>query len=130
MPSFGRRSNENLNSCHEDIQKVFREVVKHVDCTVMCGHRNEADQNRAHHEGRSKLKFPQGKHNKLPAKAADVAPYPIDWNDKRRFDFFAGFVQGVASQMGIKIRWGGDWDSDHDMKDQTFNDLPHFELLE
>jgi hypothetical protein len=30
--------------------------------------------------------------------------------------------------MNIKIRWGGDWDSDNIMKDQTFNDLPHFQL--
>ena len=45
-------------------------------------------------------------------------------------DSFAGYVQGVAEQLGIKIRWGGDWDSDFDFKDQTFNDLVHFELRE
>ena len=37
---------------------------------------------------------------------------------------------GVASQMGIKIRWGGDWDRDTDLSDNRFNDLPHFELME
>ena len=41
---------------------------------------------------------------------------------------FGGFVKGVASQKGIKIRWGGDWDSDNDLHDQNFIDLPHFEL--
>jgi len=35
---------------------------------------------------------------------------------------------GVASQMGIKIRWGGDWDSDGSVCDNKFNDLVHFEL--
>ena len=57
-----------------------------------------------------------------------LAPYPIDWNDKERFYFFAGYVKGIASQMGIELRWGGDWDSDNQLHDQTFMDLPHFEL--
>jgi peptidoglycan L-alanyl-D-glutamate endopeptidase CwlK len=42
--------------------------------------------------------------------------------------YFAGFVKGVASQMGIPIRWGGDWNSDNNLKDNKFDDLPHFEL--
>jgi hypothetical protein len=60
--------------------------------------------------------------------AVDVAPYPVDWNDKERFYYFAGFVKGVASSLGISIRWGGDWNSDNNLKNQTFFDLPHFEL--
>ena len=60
--------------------------------------------------------------------ALDVCPYPIDWNDKDRFYNFAGLVKGIAISMDIKIRWGGDWDGDNDLKDQTFFDLPHFEL--
>jgi peptidoglycan L-alanyl-D-glutamate endopeptidase CwlK len=35
---------------------------------------------------------------------------------------------GVASQMGLKIRWGGDWDMDTQTKDNKFDDLVHFEL--
>jgi peptidoglycan L-alanyl-D-glutamate endopeptidase CwlK len=27
------------------------------------------------------------------------------------------------------IRWGGDWDGDQDFRDQTFDDLAHFELI-
>jgi len=63
-----------------------------------------------------------------PARAVDVVPYPIDWDDREGFYAFGGFVKGVASQKGIKIRWGGDWDSDNDLHDQNFIDLPHFEL--
>ena len=44
-----------------------------------------------------------------------------------RFYFFGGFVLGLAVSMGIKIRWGGDWDSDREILDQNFDDLPHFE---
>ena len=30
---------------------------------------------------------------------------------------------------GIPLRWGGDWDVDTELKDNDFDDLPHFELL-
>ena len=52
------------------------------------------------------MQYPNSKHNKLPSKAVDVAPYPIDWNDPDRFYHFAGYVRGIAEGMGIKIRWG------------------------
>jgi hypothetical protein len=32
--------------------------------------------------------------------------------------------------MGIKIRWGGDWDMDTETKDNNFDDLVHFEIKE
>ena len=30
---------------------------------------------------------------------------------------------------GVEIRWGGDWDSDTQVKDNKFDDLVHFELI-
>jgi peptidoglycan L-alanyl-D-glutamate endopeptidase CwlK len=41
----------------------------------------------------------------------------------------AGVVTGVAHELGIKIRWGGDWDQDGEWKDERFVDMPHYELL-
>lgn len=64
-----------------------------------------------------------------PSLAVDVAPYPIKWNDYLRFYAFAGFVLGTATEMGIKIRSGMDWDSDREFNDQSFHDLPHYELV-
>jgi hypothetical protein len=61
--------------------------------------------------------------------AVDVAPYPIDWEDTKRFYHFAGFVQATAKQLNIPIIWGGDWNNNNNFKDQTFNDLVHFELI-
>lgn len=63
------------------------------------------------------------------SRAIDAAPYPIDWNDRERFVFFAGHVIAAGKAMGVDIRWGGDWDGDKDLRDQTFMDLVHFELL-
>jgi len=128
MPKFGKRSSTNIQSAHPDLQRLFAEVVKFFDCTVICGHRDKESQNKAFHEGFSKVKFPKGRHNAKPSNAVDVCPYPVDWKDTARFRYFAGFVLGIASQMNIKIRWGGDWDKDWQVKDNKFNDLPHFEL--
>jgi len=125
MPRFGRRSHNNLMTAHTDLQRLFREVVKHFDCAVICGYRNEKDQTDAYRNGFSSVKWPNGKHNKSPAEAVDVIPWfakkpHVRWSDIEEFVEFGGFVLGVASQMGIKINWGGHW--------KKFKDLPHFQL--
>ena len=103
-------------------------VVKEFDCTILEGFRGEVKQNKAYQEGHSKLKFPFGNHNKIPSIAVDVIPYPIDWKDRERMTYFAGYVQGIAKGMGVKLRWGGDWDMDWKVKDNRFDDLVHFEI--
>lgn len=130
MPSFSQRSKNNLKLCDVRLQDVLMEAIKYYDFTVICGHRGEEEQNRAYHEGKSKLLFPASKHNKNPSRAVDIVPYPIDWNNKARFFYLAGLVIGIARTMGHVIRWGGDWNGDGDFGDQNFNDLPHFELKE
>ena len=35
-----------------------------------------------------------------------------------------------AKSMGIDIRWGGDWDRDTEVRDNKFDDLVHFEIVE
>ena len=40
------------------------------------------------------------------------------------------YVLGIASQMGLNIRWGGDWNQDTKTKDNKFDDLVHFEIKE
>ena len=130
MPKIGKRSQERLNTCDEDLIALFKEVVKYFDCSVLEGHRGEEKQNKYFNEGKSKLKYPKGRHNKKPSNAVDVVPYPVDWEDRERMTYFAGFVKGVAYKMGIPIRWGGDWNNNNDLKDNNFDDLPHFELRE
>jgi len=69
-----------------------------------------------------------GKHGATPSRAVDVVPYPIDWNDTKRFHVMAGLVLGIASEMGIELAWGGDWNRNWVYTDQRFHDLPHYEL--
>lgn len=130
MPSFGKSSTERLATCHPKLQELFNEVVKNYDCSILQGTRSKEEQDEYYRTGRSKVQYPNSKHNSMPSNAVDVAPYPIDWENTNRFYHFAGYVNGVAEQLGITLRWGGDWDSDKDFSDQTFNDLPHFEIKE
>ena len=128
MPKFGRTSRKRLKTCDEDLIFLFEEVVKYFDCSIIEGHRGKRLQNKYFKEGKSQLKYPDGNHNKKPSSAVDVVPYPIDFNDRERMTYFAGFVKGVALILGIPIRWGGDWNGNTDLKDNNFDDLPHFEL--
>ena len=128
MPKFGKKSISRLETCHEDLQQVFYQVIKHFDCTVLEGHRGEELQNKYFNEGKSKVKFPKGKHNADPSNAVDIVPWPVDWEDTDRMYYFAGFVKGIAAMLDIPLRWGGDWNDNTEVKDTGFKDLPHFEL--
>ena len=134
MAKFSRRSKDILSTCDDRLQVLFNEVVKYYDCSILCGFRNKNDQNDLYLKNLSKLQWPDSKHNMKPSLAVDVVPYfaekpHVRWDDYRTFIHFGGFVRGVASQMRIGIKWGGDWDCDFDMKDQTFIDYPHFEII-
>jgi len=116
MAAFSKRSIDKLNTCDGALIKLFTEVIRRFDCTILDGHRNEKDQNKYFDEGKSKLRYPASKHNIYPSRAVDVTPYPIDWENRERFKFFRGYVYGIASQMGIRLNKTIEWD------------FPHFEL--
>lgn len=130
MAKFGKVSLSRLDTCDPRLQHLFLVVVEKYDCAIICGHRNKEDQNKAFAEGKSKLKWPKGKHNTLPSKAVDVAPWingAISW-DYKECEKFGRYVLTVAKELGIKIRWGGDWDNNPKTPNK-FNDLVHFELV-
>lgn len=136
MPKFSEISKQRLITCHPELVRLFNEVVKYYDCTILQGSRADAEQRKAFQEGNSKLdgvnkksKHQVDKEHPF-SRAADVAPAPLDWKDKERFYHFAGMVQGIAQMLNINIIWGGDWDNDNDFRDNKFNDLVHFELAD
>lgn len=134
MPQFGEKSRSKLETCDPRIVEIFEEVVKHIDCTVLEGRRDKETQDELFRQGKSKLQWPDSKHNVTNpddlSKAIDAVPYPVDWNDWNRFYHFCGFVQAVAISKGYKLRSGLDWNQNYDFSDQTFNDAPHFELVD
>lgn len=136
MPTFGKGSLMQLATCHPRLQLVLNEAVKYYDFTVVEGHRGEAAQNAAFNARPqlSKLPWPKGNHNAIPSKAADIAPFPIDWKDGEkphlRFAMMMGVVLTCAKQLGVKVRFGMDWNRNADPRDEDFIDLPHVELDE
>ena len=130
MPTLSDRSLENLSLVDIRLRGVIEQAIEVVDFSVLEGHRGPDRQDEMFRTGQSKLQWPDSKHNSLPSLAVDLAPYPIDWEDTERFVFLAGVVFTIAIQNGIDLRWGGDWDGDGFMSDETFRDYVHFELLE
>jgi peptidoglycan L-alanyl-D-glutamate endopeptidase CwlK len=138
MPVFSTQGLAKLNTCHPDLIQLFKEVVQTYDCKIYDGHRGQAAQDQAYKEKRSEVKWPNSKHNKTPSLAVDVLPYPIslDKLDKlNRLEWcqcyhFIGFVLATAKSLGIKVRAGGDWNGNLNIRDQNFYDLPHWELIQ
>lgn len=130
MPTLSKLSEQRLATCDPRLQALLREAIKHVDFTVICGYRNQDDQNDAFRTGRSKVRYPDSKHNTLPSSAVDIAPYPVDWKDTARFARLAGYLERIAHEQGIRIRWGGDFDQDGATADERFIDMPHIEIVE
>jgi len=145
MASYSRASEHKLRTVHPLLQRTFRKVLEFFDHTILEGHRGQEAQHAAFVKGASKLDWPDGNHNAYPSEATDATPHPIDFADGSlvkdgkldrvklralcRLYYFAGCVVGVAHALGDPVRWGGDWDSDEDFSDQTFNDLVHFERV-
>ncbi|MFO7791269.1 MAG: hypothetical protein R6V32_11950, partial [Bacteroidales bacterium] len=121
---WGNRSRKVLATLHPDWQRILNEAIKWYDISLLEGYRGKNEQNEAYELGRSKLKFPQSKHNRKPSLAVDLAPYPIDWKDLNRFRSLVFFIQGIAAGMGINVICGIDWNGDL-KANESFVDAPH-----
>jgi hypothetical protein len=126
MPRFGRRSKARLKGVNVKLVNVLNELIKIMDVTIIEGVRSKERQAELLEKGATKVKY--SRH--MEGKAVDLAPYPIDWNDRERFHYMGGMIRGIGKQMNVNIRWGGDWDSDGEIADNKFDDLVHVEIKE
>ena len=133
MPYFSETSKKRLRTCHPDLQRLFNEVIKTYDCSIIWGHRDKKAQDKAFEDGYSKVRYPNSKHNREPSEAVDAVPYIPElggatWKERPLY-FFAGYVKRLAEELNIAIRCGADWDSDENTEDQSLRDPAHFELI-
>ena len=133
MPKFSKQSLDKLSPCHEDLQKVMHEAIKHIDFIVLYGYRTPEEQFELYKKGRKLVdgkwvkvgttvtnldgKAKKSNHNYNPSRAVDIAPYPIDWGDEARFWLLRGLVMAASREEGVELEYlsGG-------------RDLPHFNL--
>ncbi|MFA5166693.1 MAG: hypothetical protein WC449_05410 [Candidatus Paceibacterota bacterium] len=149
MPKFSDISLLRLADVDSHLVEIFMDIIEWYDCFVMYGKRTPAEQANLRRLGKSKLAvgYHMGRpYHPLtisstvrevdltaPACAIDVASYPykdpITPKDYYPFYHFGGLVQATARKHNIELRWGGDWNRNNNLFDQTFNDLVHFELV-
>lgn len=146
--TWNTRSQKVLGELHSSLLAVVQEAKKYsdVDFQLVDGARTVAEQRDLFKKGSSKVN-PDAYNPKELAKAAkhvvnEVEPLAraVDivvsvpgkgslGYDRSHLCYIAGVVMSQAKCMGIKMRWGGNWDRDGEIiTDQTFQDLVHFEL--
>lgn len=119
--SLSQKSREKLNTCDAQLVALVRAMSEEMDLVVLCGFRGQKEQDEAFANNKSKVQYPNSKHNKLPSLAVDIAPSPIDWNNLGLFIKMGELAKRKAKELGINIRWGGDF--------ATLRDFVHFEII-
>jgi peptidoglycan L-alanyl-D-glutamate endopeptidase CwlK len=125
MNYFSSHSINQLKTCNDRLQEIMHRAIIEIDFSILCGFRNEHDQNEAFDNGYSELKWPKSNHNFYPSRAVDIAPYPINWKDTVRFVKLSKVIKRIAEELFINIKWGGDF---MDKKGRPKPDMPHYEL--
>lgn len=158
ITAYGKSSFTNLLSCDKKLQAVAVRALEIAnkcgrDLSVIEGHRSLERQKALLEKGLSQVK--EGKHNEYPSKALDFLPYHITYKGLSgnpiqvkaiatkygisyevamqkvcaEFYIIAQCFMIAAAELNINIRWGGDWDRDNDVFNNSFDDLGHIELL-
>mgnify|MGYP003650939122 CR=1 FL=1 len=145
---YSETSKQRLSTCDSYIQKVMNRVIEicPIDLGIAQGARTVELQQQYYDDGKSKVNPKNYTEAELPLKGKHIVNemYPVSgavdiyayipgkgasW-DKAHLCLIAGVVLSVDKSMDNKLRWGGNWDMDGEIvSDQTFQDLPHFELI-
>lgn len=155
MYSFGKGSLEKLSDCHKDLIKIMSLAISRsrIDFSITCGARSVSNQLALYREGKTTLDprdpsdLAKARHvitDKQPqSMAVDICIWHKDKVTRKKLAYdaaslayVAGIVTCCAQELLAKgevdhfVRWGGNWDRDGViLKDQSFDDLPHFELV-
>ena len=133
MFKLEKRSEERLVGVNPALVAVVRRAIElsTVDFTVLEGKRTLERQQELFDQGRTKpgkIVTWTMKSKHLDGDAVDLVPFPVDWNDTKKFDAIAKAMFAAASELGVKLRWGADWDGDGKPREKGEYDSPHFEI--
>lgn len=145
---LGKNSLTRLATVDPRMQAVVKRAIQlsTVDFAVVQGNRTRDEQARLYGKGRTasqmsakglptayarpneaKVTWTMNS-NHIGGRAVDLAPYvdgAIFWDDNGKRGLWPRIAQAMrqaAAEVGVKIKWGGDW--------QGTPDRPHFELAE
>jgi len=135
--SYGLGSIAKLKTVRHSLHRVCERALGYgiMDASVIQGVRGRTEQNHYYDTGKSKVRWPDSKHNiqelvELSA-AVDIAPFidgKVSW-DELHCCVWAGLMLAAAKEEGIDLRWGGCWSGEPgDIGKQSLNDYVHFEV--
>lgn len=95
------------------------------------GKRTPEEQNQLFKEGYSKCDGYEklSKHQSGDAIDLNVFVGSKVVDNKEMLCVIAGVMFACADELNLKIRWGLDWNQNGDIRDNTFNDVYHFEII-
>jgi peptidoglycan L-alanyl-D-glutamate endopeptidase CwlK len=138
---LGKQSKENLKGVDPYLIAVVVNAIRisSVDFTVREGLRSIERQKQLYAQGRTVLGnivtwTLKSKH--IDGEAVDLYPF-VDGKvlvddsieTKKKFVLIRNAMFNSATLIGVKIRWGRDWDSDGNYEEKGEYDGPHFELV-
>lgn len=130
---LGAKSLAKLAGVDERLVRVVKRAIHLTtqDFSVLEGVRTVARQKELYAQGRTKpgpkvTWTMRSKH--IEGKAVDLVPYPLDWNTAAKFDAIYEAMMKAASELGVSIRSGMDWDRDGKKREAKEFDSPHYEL--
>lgn len=137
--SLSQRSISNLRQVHPDLVAVVGRAIQitEQDFMVIEGVRTQERQDELWAQGRTtpgpvvtwtKDVSSHGIGKDGYGHAVDICPFPVDWNDLSKFDAISKAMFAAATEFGIRLRWGADWDMDGKPRERGESDSPHFEL--
>ncbi len=145
---LGANSRAKLEGVHPDLIRVVERAIalSRVDFRVIEGVRTPERQRKLYAQGRTapgpKVTWTlNSNHFVKPATgfghAVDLLPAPYDWKleDPKStpavddsFALVAAAMYQAAAELGVRIRWGANWDGDGQWREKGETDNPHFEL--
>lgn len=138
MSNLNSRSNTNLVGVHPKFVSVVNRAAEicDVEFTVIEGVRTKERQAKLYAQGRTEagqiVTWTLNSNHFVNPKtgyghAVDILP-ATGWNDLNGFNAVAESMFIAANELGVKIRWGADWDKDGKYREKGENDSPHFEI--